>query len=152
MNIVKQKGFTIIEVVLVLAIASLIFLMVFLALPALQSGQRDTDRKNDVSKVLAAVTTYQSNNNGTSPSGTVTLGSTTGFGAYLALSGNTTAVTITAITGNITPVAPSTGTIQLYTNAKCSTTLGSILVGNSPKQSAALTKLEGGNSLYCLNS
>lgn len=31
-----KKGFTIIEVVLVLAIAGLIFLMVFLALPALQ--------------------------------------------------------------------------------------------------------------------
>ncbi|OYX35483.1 hypothetical protein B7Z00_05080, partial [Candidatus Saccharibacteria bacterium 32-50-10] len=31
----KQKGFTIIEVVLVLAIAALIFLMVFIALPAL---------------------------------------------------------------------------------------------------------------------
>ena len=40
----KEKGFTIIEVVLVLAIAGLIFLMVFIALPALQSSQRDTAR------------------------------------------------------------------------------------------------------------
>ena len=43
-----KKGFTIIEVVLVLAIAGLIFLMVFLALPALQRSQRDTQRKQDV--------------------------------------------------------------------------------------------------------
>ena len=35
-NINSKKGFTIIEVVLVLAIAGLIFLMVFVALPALQ--------------------------------------------------------------------------------------------------------------------
>ena len=47
----KERGFTIIEVVLVLAIAALIFLMIFIALPALQRSQRDTARKNDVSIV-----------------------------------------------------------------------------------------------------
>lgn len=58
----KEKGFTIIEVVLVLAIAGLIFLMVFIALPALQRGQRDTQRKNDLSRVTTALAAYQSNN------------------------------------------------------------------------------------------
>lgn len=48
------EGFTIIEVVLVLAIAGLIFLMVFLALPALQRSQRDTQRKNDIGRLKAA--------------------------------------------------------------------------------------------------
>jgi hypothetical protein cdiviTM7_02704 len=43
----QKNGFTIIEVVLVLAVAGLIFLMVFLALPALQRSQRDT-RKGKV--------------------------------------------------------------------------------------------------------
>ena len=60
----QEKGFTIIEVVLVLAIAGLIMLMVFIALPALQRGQRDQARKNDVSTVAAAVNTYRSNNRG----------------------------------------------------------------------------------------
>ena len=50
-----KKGFTIIEVVLVLAIAGLIFLMVFLALPALQRSQRDTQRKQDVAMVVTAL-------------------------------------------------------------------------------------------------
>jgi prepilin-type N-terminal cleavage/methylation domain-containing protein len=58
----KEKGFTIIEVVLVLAIAGLIFLMVFIALPALQRGQRDTQRKNDMSRVQTAIQNFQSNN------------------------------------------------------------------------------------------
>ena len=57
-------GFTIIEVVLVLAIAGLIFLMVFVALPALQRSQRDTQRRNDMSRLAAALTQYQTNNNG----------------------------------------------------------------------------------------
>ena len=58
----KTKGFTIIEVVLVLAIAGLIFLIVFLALPALQRQQRDTQRRSDLGRVIAAIQSYQSNN------------------------------------------------------------------------------------------
>ena len=55
-------GFTIIEVVLVLAIAGLIFLMVFVALPALQRSQRDTQRRNDMSRVDTSLVQYQTNN------------------------------------------------------------------------------------------
>ena len=62
-----HKAFTIIEVVLVLAIAGLIFLMVFIALPALQRNQRDTQRKNDMSRVKTALDNYKSNNKNTLP-------------------------------------------------------------------------------------
>ena len=62
-----KKGFTIIEVVLVLAIAGLIFLMVFLALPALQRSQRDTQRKNDLSRVQSAINSFQANRRGAIP-------------------------------------------------------------------------------------
>ena len=58
----NNKGFTIIEVVLVLAIAGLIFLMVFLALPALQRSQRDTQRKRQADMIIAALNNYTSNN------------------------------------------------------------------------------------------
>lgn len=50
-----KQGFTIIEVVLVLAIAGLIFLAIFIALPALQRAQRDQARKNDVGLVADAI-------------------------------------------------------------------------------------------------
>lgn len=63
----NRKGFTIIEVVLVLAIAALIFLMIFVALPALQRGQRDTARKEDVGTLAAAVNSYRSNHSGSLP-------------------------------------------------------------------------------------
>ena len=63
----NTKGFTIIEVVLVLAIAGLIFLMVFIALPALQRNQRDTRRKNDLSTFASALQNYASNNRGEYP-------------------------------------------------------------------------------------
>ena len=67
MRINSKKGFTIIEVVLVLAIAGLIFLMVFIALPAMQRSQRDTQRRNDFSQFSAAMTSYMTNNNGSLP-------------------------------------------------------------------------------------
>lgn len=63
----NKKGFTIIEVVLVLAIAGLIFLMVFIALPALQRSQRNTQRGNDISRFLTAANDYQTNNSNKTP-------------------------------------------------------------------------------------
>ncbi len=62
------RGFTIIEVVLVLAIAGLIFLMVFLGLPALQRSQRDTARKSWSSSLIANLENARSNNKGSIPS------------------------------------------------------------------------------------
>lgn len=61
-NLYQRKGFTIIEVVLVLAIAALIILMVFIAWPALQRTQRDQARKNDISLIGTAIGSYKSNN------------------------------------------------------------------------------------------
>lgn len=63
----SKNGFTIIEASLVLAIAGLIFLMVFVALPALQRSQRDARRRDDVGKLLTAIQKYQSNNRGALP-------------------------------------------------------------------------------------
>src|SRR5215210_6728854 len=63
----KSEGFTIIEVLIVLAIAGLILLIVFLAVPALQRNSRNTSRKNDVANILGAISEYTNNNNGQLP-------------------------------------------------------------------------------------
>ena len=63
----NSEGFTIIEVMIVLAIAGLILLIVFLAVPALQRNSRNTQRKNDVQAMLGGISTYTSNNNGSVP-------------------------------------------------------------------------------------
>ena len=64
----SKKGFTIIEVVLVLAIAGLIFLMVFVALPNMQRNQRDTQRRQDYADLFANVNTYIADHKGSLPS------------------------------------------------------------------------------------
>ena len=63
----KKKGFTIIEVVLVLGIAGLVFMMVFIALPTLQRNSRDTRRREDMSTYGGAIKKYQINNRGALP-------------------------------------------------------------------------------------
>jgi prepilin-type N-terminal cleavage/methylation domain-containing protein len=60
----REEGFTIIEVLIVLAIAGLILLIVFLAIPALQRNQRNNARNSDASRISASVTECLSNRNG----------------------------------------------------------------------------------------
>lgn len=62
-----KKGFTVVEVSLVLAVAGLIFAMAFVALPALQRSSRDTARNDDMADFIANVKKYQTNNRGALP-------------------------------------------------------------------------------------
>ena len=110
----KNKGFTIIEVVLVLAIAGLIFLVVFLALPALQRGQRDNQRKQDLSKFMAQITAYSSNNQGQLPAynqsgATANTSWNTFVTNYLTVGGTAFADPTNGTTYNVTQQAGSTG-------------------------------------------
>ncbi len=63
----SSKGFTLVEVVLVIAIAGLIFLAVFIAVPALRRAQRNSQRKDDASRLLTAIQEYMDNNDGETP-------------------------------------------------------------------------------------
>ncbi len=59
-----QAGFTIIEVMIVLAVAGLIMAIVFLAIPALQRNARTNARNADARLILGAVNECLSNKNG----------------------------------------------------------------------------------------
>lgn len=57
-----KKGFTLIEVVIVLAIAALILVIVFLAVAGAQRSQRDQASKNAAGRLVAQFTNYVSDN------------------------------------------------------------------------------------------
>lgn len=57
-----RDGFTIIEVVIVLALAAFIFTIVFFAVPQLQSSLRDNQHQRDLSATLAAILEYKAAN------------------------------------------------------------------------------------------
>jgi prepilin-type N-terminal cleavage/methylation domain-containing protein len=170
-----NKGFTIIEVVLVLAIAGLIFLMVFIALPALQSGQRDTARRQDVGSVATAVNSFISTNRNRLPSSGADLGSyTAGTGKWSSfmepVSGGITAVAVSAApSGTTVPtnlgMATQTngrylgdGRAVVQFGARCGTsTAGTNAVQRftrgTARQYVVVTLLEtGGGTPFCQDS
>src|SRR6056297_3393327 len=62
-----QKGFTIIEVMIVLAIAGLILVVVLVAIPQLQRNQRNTARQATLARMVTEISNYAGNNNGQIP-------------------------------------------------------------------------------------
>jgi len=67
MNAKKAYGFTIIEVMIVLAIAGLIMAIVFFAVPQLQRNSEDQKRKSIANSVGAQIDTYAANTHGIYP-------------------------------------------------------------------------------------
>lgn len=163
-NNTKQSGFTIIEVVLVLAIAGLIFLVVFLALPQLQRSRRDTARRDMVGRVLSALTQSSSNSGGNFPSSVNTfvrdfVETDNYFGACDANSG--TVVQCESLsdpsTGDITVNPPSTdgpdvGEMEYSTGAICDSDNIIDTAPTGSRQVAVSIGLEQGGSFCQDNS
>lgn len=142
-NIKSKSGFTIIEVVLVLAIAGLIFLIVFLAVPALQRSQRDTQRRNDANRLLTYVSNYQSNNRGTLPT-TAAQQSAFETGYLKELTSPSTGAAYTVVWGATAPTlntATGVETLQIAVGQKCS---GDAITAGTGRNVAVRTVLEGG--------
>jgi prepilin-type N-terminal cleavage/methylation domain-containing protein len=155
----KSEGFTIIEVMIVLAIAGLIILVVLLAVPALQRNARNTALKNDASAVASGISEYTSNNDGSSPgyingTGTVNVCATSACAATTTKStvkvqGNTAVSSVTTApkTGAGAYVDPGIGKIVVHLGYDCNNTV-------SPRAAAILYDVEtsGTASIKCIDS
>lgn len=156
----QKKGFTIIEVVLVLAIAGLIFLMVFIALPALQRGQRDQQRENDLNRLQTALNSYQSNNRNAIPTGSMTATTpNTTWGSFVAryvrvggdtfMDPNGTDYTLTTTDISTGDFVASPRAIQVAVGSICN---GESLTGGQGNRKVAFRmRLEGGG-VACVNN
>lgn len=149
-NISKRNGgFTIIEVLIVLAIAALIMLIVFLAVPSLQRNSRNSGRTNDISRIGAAVNDWVSNNNGAvfvAGAGNANLTSVLNSVGASSLSQYvpTAGTTFTVATGARAALAStSPDNIVVVTGAQCGT--GGATVAGSARQMALQWQKEGGS-------
>jgi len=136
LNKIKKdnKGFTIIEVLVVLAIAGLILLVVFLAVPALQRNSRNTQIRTAASSVAGSVNEYISTNGGKLPDSVeIENGVTTVKGA----AGTTT------INGKV-PGNFVTGDIVYNKGKKCN---GNNAGEGSTRQFAITFKIETSNTI-----
>lgn len=153
----NDDGFTIIEVLIVLAIAGLILLVVFMAVPALQRNSRNTQRKNDVSSILGAVQEYTNNNGGVLPTTAGTFaaqfpGVQPKFGYY------TTAANITWAP-KTTPTVPTytanVDKIVIANNATCNATGTAAVTTNATSRTVVVLYAVEGSSgpvMQCLQS
>lgn len=113
----NTRGFTIIELMIVLAIAGFILGMVLLAIPALQQNSRNNLRKQDVATILAGISRYSLNNSGEYPG-------VTGFltGPYKLYYYSTGDVNLNIRTNdNPGPISANSNldTVFIYNYAKC---------------------------------
>jgi prepilin-type N-terminal cleavage/methylation domain-containing protein len=147
----RNEGFTIIEVLIVLAIAGLILLVVFLAVPALQRNSRNTQRRTEASNYLAAVSEWSNNNGGKVP----VSADMTEIASLVKLSSMKAPTTTTGLLTGAQTGAESTVTIdQIYlvTGAKCAT--GGDTAAGSTRQFAVRYVVEtgGSNQKQCTDS
>jgi prepilin-type N-terminal cleavage/methylation domain-containing protein len=136
----NKDGFTIIEVMIVLAIAGLILLIVFLAVPALQRNARNTSRKNDISSLGSAISEYVDNQNGAVPTTAANFTNNWKPGYYTAADIN---IVNFADTTAVTPTAPtSIDKINVTEYGACNTNGTAGAVGVSSRSIAVTYYVE----------
>lgn len=166
----NQKGFTIIEVMIVLAIAGLIMVVIFVAVPSLQRSGRNNALNSDMNNTLAAVGEYASNNGGSLPRGinpafvsgsktavlaNASTGTPTGNPVTVKLNGSVTSLTVVTA-GSLNTSSP-VGNAQIVTGAagKCNPDNTGLTGGGTTRSYAILYVAESGtatNVLKCVGS
>ena len=162
----NNKGFTIVETLIVLAIAATIIVVVLLAVPALQRQSRNTATKVGATNIASGWTAEVGNANGTTfsvtgGSGTITINKGT-YNVNAAITtltaaakaDGTTAVKYNATTNSVAGAADTltNNSIALYTSGVCPATATgtTIAVGAGTSTQAAIVYSIEPGTLGCV--
>lgn len=147
-NYLKNKqGFTLIELVIVLAIAALILAGVLVAVTGAQKARRDTQRKDDMGKIASYLEQYASNHGGDYPNSSATL--STFVSTYVTGNNLKDPSAGTYTMSYTSPAAPgSLATINYQVNFTCPSGGGAAVSGGGNRRYAMTTTLESGD-IYC---
>ena len=145
-----QSGFTIIEVLIVLAIAGLIMVAVFTAVPALQRSSRNNQRKSAASQIMASISSYVANHNGSLP-GQADLNATA-LNDYKP--GFYQNADVSYASYSASPAAPAVEKAIFVSGAACSTDNTAIVAGASSRSYVVWYAVEtgGGSTTQCIGS
>jgi len=138
----KRQGFTIIEVLIVLAIGGLMITMVFAAIPFITRANQNNQRKNDVSIILQSISDYRLHNTGsfTTNVANLKLSGVNKLGYYQDAS--------VTIANQISPTPASnkdTTTVKVYNYYKCSQLNDGTAVAGGSRDIIALFALDKGS-------
>ncbi|MFZ2560465.1 MAG: type II secretion system protein, partial [Candidatus Nanoperiomorbaceae bacterium] len=140
--------FTIIEVALVLAIAGLIFLVVFIAWPALQNSQADTARRQDVNRVVSGLESYKVDHQGDlsgladAPGGSWRRANAIGLDGYIGKPSAATDVSVSPAGAG--PGTPSSNNVDVFIGFVCPNDTRTATSANA----AVMVRLSSGKA-YC---
>ncbi len=131
-KIKKNQGFTIVETLIVLAIAALILIIVLIAVPDLQRSAKNSNIRSDAQNVASAIQTFEGNNQGeipglvTAANGVVTVNNkgASGVPATGHIQNSTTIYPIITTPTTETYSSSNDTTIYIETNSQCPTSLG----------------------------
>lgn len=136
----NNQGFTIIEVLIVLAIAGMIMLVVFLAVPALQRNSRNTQRSSDISALMGSIQEHSTNNSGQLPTTAAMVTANAKLGFYDPATDVTVAAGAMSRTAALTAAVTSNGSAVIFNNfSKCGTQPGGN-VADHPLAATGATK------------
>jgi prepilin-type N-terminal cleavage/methylation domain-containing protein len=151
----RERGFTIIEVLIVLAIAGLILLIILFTVPAMQRSTRNTQRKHDAASLLTGVNSYMTSNSNVQPLSLSTSGNDVIFCGASCASGSTENSKVgyyqtanVTLTGTVPGSFPDTNNITILTGYSCPQTTGTLpaLAEVNNTSVVALFGLENGSS------
>lgn len=159
----QNSGFTIIEILIVLAIAAFILLIVLVAVPQLQKNSRDSSRQSVLTRVKAELDNYASNNQGAYPftaatgSGSVDDFNSRYIDTQTGLKNPSNGKDYTVEVASSGTADPSADQILVYPGMSCqgeSTTGTFVAVGasNTSKKYALRLVLDNGNTYYCVDN
>lgn len=145
----RREGFTIIEVLIVLAIAGLIMVVVFMAVPNLRRNQANNDIRTQANNLLAAYGEVSSNKGGK------TLTSTDA--ATVKSAANVDAGSTVAIKSGTTSQSSDYGTttFTFFTSAQCTEQDSATLASPTSSRKVALlfaVETAGGTQVQCLTN
>ena len=149
----RQKGFTIIEVMIVLAIAGLIMVVVLIAIPQLQRSQRDSNRQNVVNRINSELGAYSSNNNGTYPFVTLALADfNSRYVANLERRNPQTGNNYAVVAATAIADQPTADQIMIFPGTSCTGELPTGTISTTSRQYSLVVLLERANVFYCIDN
>ena len=149
-SVKREEGFTIIEVLIVLAIGTLIILAVLLAVPALQRNQQNSQRKTEASRVSSAAVQYIADGNTITTQANVNaIKANAQLGTNPRLTTFTYANTVAATNTALTAAANATNITAVIATSMTCTNPTAYAAGNATQ--AALVYRDANQATVCLN-
>lgn len=157
----KQEGFTIIEVLIVLAIAGLIMLVVFLAVPALQRNSRNNQYRTEANSLATAYGEISANKGGGTLTASVSATASSDAARVLAAANSKVVTRFEVAPNSATAIAEGAAagpnTVNLTsalarTGAKCTAPDSGVAAAGTTRQIALYFVVEtagGGTQLQC---